>query len=777
MKLIDFDKLEELTDDEMIEEIEEGWDGDFFKKYAVSRKETEEEEDDIYISLPKELGETKTPLMEEDTSEEEYLRVPINVREEEKRKQKLEKQERRDRQHIRIEHEEDIYALDEKTAQPITIDERRTRLGRALGLRGDGQQEADSKKEHMFDDKLPLKTEPSKEEAVERGGKEQASEETEVEDIPEFDFEAVADEYIAQLQQETSKGAAAMRKEEQPVPEKQDECSNTDGNTEAYVINEMLAVRGIGQNFVQASVEPFVEAEQETSDRDISNSEAAGKWEEATDNADSEVNGEMAESRNKESVEAKLVEQIVQKAGRKEAVEKEQIEETTQETMESASEADEELEEGSSFVDDEELYQIELREKHRLRNEAGDEEIELESLEIDEDDFEEDEEIEEACVNEEAMQEQPNQEEKAQSDEDDVIEDAVDTQEEPVQREETKEELRYSQNADIRKRVKEPVKASVERMKENRTNVPKQPAREMQMEESKQLAGVLEKRKLPERLQQSMPQKVSVKESDIREVMEQAEQAEAVKQKRARSDVRTGKIEKLQSAFEEEFEGSIQDSLFVRRTREQHRDLERRQQKRKKAEQMKKERFDEDDTPDRPFKEFVGLLIGILIVVAVTFLLVEFVGQRTEVSGSSMESTLHDGDNLIVDKISYFFEEPERFDIVVFPYKGINSDEEIYYIKRIIGLPGEKINISNGLIYINGELLEESYGLSGELILNPGRAEKEIQLAEDEYFVLGDNRNNSSDSREIGNIKREDIVGKAWLRIWPLKSFGILKHQ
>ena len=140
-----------------------------------------------------------------------------------------------------------------------------------------------------------------------------------------------------------------------------------------------------------------------------------------------------------------------------------------------------------------------------------------------------------------------------------------------------------------------------------------------------------------------------------------------------------------------------------------------------------------------------------------------------------MENTLSDGDNLIVDKITYRFKEPQRFDIIVFPVDYVT---ETYYIKRIIGLPGETVCIDKeGNIYINDEILEESYGRA--VIENPGRAEEGITLGEDEYFVLGDNRNDSVDSRDerVGNIKKENIVGRAWIRIWPLDKFGILKHR
>lgn len=173
-------------------------------------------------------------------------------------------------------------------------------------------------------------------------------------------------------------------------------------------------------------------------------------------------------------------------------------------------------------------------------------------------------------------------------------------------------------------------------------------------------------------------------------------------------------------------------------------------------------------------KEILSWIFYILFVVVLTYLILHFVGQRTMVDGRSMNATLNDGDNLIVEKISYRFHDPERFDIIVFPPHG---DKE-YYIKRIIGLPGETVQIDqDGNIYINGEILEEDFGL--EKIKNPGRAIEPIQLADDEYFVLGDNRNNSTDSRaaSVGNVKRDAIIGRAWLRIWPLSDIGFLKHQ
>lgn len=182
-------------------------------------------------------------------------------------------------------------------------------------------------------------------------------------------------------------------------------------------------------------------------------------------------------------------------------------------------------------------------------------------------------------------------------------------------------------------------------------------------------------------------------------------------------------------------------------------------------------------------KEVLSTSLYLLCVLIITYLVIHFVGQRTIVKGASMEPTLigkdeYDPDkvydNLIVDKITYRFNDPKRFDIIVFPYRY--SDEK--YIKRIIGLPGETVQIdTDGNIYIDGNVLKEGYGR--EVIQSPGRAIEPITLGDDEYFVLGDNRNNSSDSRatDVGNIRRSEIIGRAWLRIWPLNRFGFLKHQ
>ena len=160
-------------------------------------------------------------------------------------------------------------------------------------------------------------------------------------------------------------------------------------------------------------------------------------------------------------------------------------------------------------------------------------------------------------------------------------------------------------------------------------------------------------------------------------------------------------------------------------------------------------------------KELSGWLLYIVLIIAFTWFVVTFVGQRTEVSGSSMETTLSDKDQLIVDKMTYRFRDPKRYDIVVFPYQ---YQDNTYYIKRIIGLPGETVQILSGMVYIDGMRLDEHYG--NEIMENPGIAEEPLTLGEDEYFVMGDNRNNSKDSRywEDPYVKGINIIGKLFTK-------------
>ena len=169
-------------------------------------------------------------------------------------------------------------------------------------------------------------------------------------------------------------------------------------------------------------------------------------------------------------------------------------------------------------------------------------------------------------------------------------------------------------------------------------------------------------------------------------------------------------------------------------------------------------------------RSIISNVLYIAAVLLFSFLVVRYVGQRTEVIGNSMVPTLEDGNQLVTDKITYRFREPERFDIIVFPHEPMHE----FYIKRIIGMPGETVEIGeDGVIYINGEVLEENYGYGQTA---PQERTGEIVLGEDEYFVLGDNREVSLDSRyrEVGNIPRSIIIGRAWVRIYPFDQFGLL---
>lgn len=191
------------------------------------------------------------------------------------------------------------------------------------------------------------------------------------------------------------------------------------------------------------------------------------------------------------------------------------------------------------------------------------------------------------------------------------------------------------------------------------------------------------------------------------------------------------------------------------------------------------ERYDSYDSGEERessiLRELGGWILYILIIIGLTYLIITFVGQRTRVSGSSMETTLHNGDNLIVDKLSYRFRDPKRYEIIVFPYK---YEENTYYIKRIIGMPGETLQIKDGYVYINGEqLTSDIYG--NELIEDPQTAEDPVTLGEDEYFVMGDNRNHSMDSRDpsVGVLKKSDLMGRAWVRIYPFNNVGVIRHE
>ena len=182
--------------------------------------------------------------------------------------------------------------------------------------------------------------------------------------------------------------------------------------------------------------------------------------------------------------------------------------------------------------------------------------------------------------------------------------------------------------------------------------------------------------------------------------------------------------------------------------------------------------FDRKDHNKRRNKLIAKILIWavqIVFVVGLAYFIVNYTLEKTLMIDSSMSPTLAENDIIIINKLSYWFSEPERYDIVVFSQSG--KEHEYYNIKRIIGLPGETVLISGGHVYINGEILKGD--IEAEEMLSAGIAETEITLEENEYFVLGDSRNNSEDSRfaDIGTIVKSDIIGKAWIRTSPDFAF------
>ena len=193
-----------------------------------------------------------------------------------------------------------------------------------------------------------------------------------------------------------------------------------------------------------------------------------------------------------------------------------------------------------------------------------------------------------------------------------------------------------------------------------------------------------------------------------------------------------------------------------------------------------KESSSEEVTQEKESKEknskasFIKeLLVYAVIIILCVTIVPRYVIQRTQVDGRSMMNTLHDEESLLVEKVTYHFKNPDRFDIITFYPQG--RDHEEYYIKRVIGLPGETVQITGNTIYIDGEVLKESYGR--EPIESGGIAEEPIKLGEDEFFVLGDNRNESIDSRDgddVGVVNKKNIDGHAILRIYPFSEFGII---
>ncbi len=175
------------------------------------------------------------------------------------------------------------------------------------------------------------------------------------------------------------------------------------------------------------------------------------------------------------------------------------------------------------------------------------------------------------------------------------------------------------------------------------------------------------------------------------------------------------------------------------------------------------------------FKSLFWWIVEIALVILAAWLIIEYAVEKTTMMGVSMNTTLNDGDKIIINKLAYLRGEPERNDVIVFSQS--KSGHGYYNIKRVIGLPGETVEIVNGEVYINGVKSVEVIPV--ETMRVAGLADEAVLLGENEFFVLGDNRNYSEDSRfaNIGIVVMNDIVGKAWMRLEPFSIIDKINRE
>ena len=169
-------------------------------------------------------------------------------------------------------------------------------------------------------------------------------------------------------------------------------------------------------------------------------------------------------------------------------------------------------------------------------------------------------------------------------------------------------------------------------------------------------------------------------------------------------------------------------------------------------------------------RRVIGWIVDIIVVISLAWFVVYGFGTQIRIVGQSMMPGLRENDVVLMNRLAYDLGSPKRFDVVVFEREDNKSN-----VKRIIGMPGETLQIRSGSIYINGERLDTPEGL--EYVSLAGLAENPVTLEDDEYFLLGDNRDGSEDSRfaNIGNVKREQIQGKIWLRLMPLIDVQLIE--
>lgn len=185
-----------------------------------------------------------------------------------------------------------------------------------------------------------------------------------------------------------------------------------------------------------------------------------------------------------------------------------------------------------------------------------------------------------------------------------------------------------------------------------------------------------------------------------------------------------------------------------------------------------KARYVRDYVAAAKVKSVLLWIVEIIAVLVLGVVLAVGFGKTTVMQEGSMDPTLNAGDTLLINRTAYRFSSPKRGDIIVF--KLSDDQKASTHIKRIVGLPGEAVQIKEGQILIDGEIYQEKQGFP--MIQNAGMADQKITLKKDEYFVLGDNRNNSEDSRfaDMGNIKEKNIIGKLWFVISPKDRFGFI---
>ncbi len=175
----------------------------------------------------------------------------------------------------------------------------------------------------------------------------------------------------------------------------------------------------------------------------------------------------------------------------------------------------------------------------------------------------------------------------------------------------------------------------------------------------------------------------------------------------------------------------------------------------------------------RAFGAIFDFLQGIVVILAIMVMIYLFVMSPQEINGASMEPNFHNGEFILTNKVLYRFQNPQRGDIVIFKSP---RNKDIDYIKRIIGLPGETVLLKDNTLWVNGQRVGEPYLDPGTPIFGGTylRENQPMVVPPGEYFVAGDNRTHSSDSREFGPIAKEDFIGKAFLRYWPFTKAGVI---